>query len=536
MQFYYANARSVRNKIAEFQNLLALETDIIAMCETFLNSDDLSSTVLANYSCNYELFCCDRAFNNHSGGVLLCMKRELRPILVSVPERFASLEIVCADFYTSEKIRVICVYRPPSSSAEFTSLLCECLEFLLAVSHPVFIVGDINLPLMRWDNFSHPASEIYNHMSRLCLENSLVQLVQHGTRLDNVLDVLLCSHPELAVNVEVSSGFGTSDHNSVNFKILSMVEIAESCQFEKRAYYNFCKANIALLHCLLANVCWPETFNSCRNVQEFWDTFMSILDAAFSVCVPVTDCSKSRKTKYPKHILKLQSIKHRMFKCRFQRGGYERYKSAARRCAKAIESHCKNVQNRILTCDNVSLFYKYINSRKKLNSGVSPLYDSDRNCVVSDSGKAAILNDQFSSVFIDDDGSKPAIHCECNAKFDFVQITPDRVCKILSKLPVKFSHSPDNVPSAVLRSLASKICVPLSTIFNVSFNTCEIPSVWKCADITAIFKKGDVNDASNYRPISLTSPICKVFEKLFVEQLLVYLHANNLLCKEQFSF
>ena len=88
----------------------------------------------------------------------------------------------------------------------------------------------------------------------------------------------------------------------------------------------------------------------------------------------------------------------------------------------------------------------------------------------------------------------------------------------------------------MLKFLAFELCEPLSIIFRVSFNTGEILSVWKCADISALFKNGDATDASNYRPISLTSAVCKVFERLFVNDLLTFLRRNSLLCQEQFGF
>ena len=40
----------------------------------------------------------------------------------------------------------------------------------------------------------------------------------------------------------------------------------------------------------------------------------------------------------------------------------------------------------------------------------------------------------------------------------------------------------------------------------------KIPEGWKCAEVKPIFKKGDKSKPGNYRPVSLTSIICKIFE------------------------
>ncbi len=42
----------------------------------------------------------------------------------------------------------------------------------------------------------------------------------------------------------------------------------------------------------------------------------------------------------------------------------------------------------------------------------------------------------------------------------------------------------------------------------------KVPGTWKSGRITALFKKGDKSDPGNYRPVSLTSVICKLMEKL----------------------
>ena len=49
-------------------------------------------------------------------------------------------------------------------------------------------------------------------------------------------------------------------------------------------------------------------------------------------------------------------------------------------------------------------------------------------------------------------------------------------------------------------------------------------------------KKGDTEDPSNYRPISITAAISKIFEKVIREQIMEYLNKNKLLSQVQFGF
>ena len=48
----------------------------------------------------------------------------------------------------------------------------------------------------------------------------------------------------------------------------------------------------------------------------------------------------------------------------------------------------------------------------------------------------------------------------------------------------------------------------------VAVNTGIVPDDWKKANVSAIFKKGDKENPGNYRPISLTSQVCKIFESM----------------------
>ena len=56
-----------------------------------------------------------------------------------------------------------------------------------------------------------------------------------------------------------------------------------------------------------------------------------------------------------------------------------------------------------------------------------------------------------------------------------------------------------------------------------------MPNDWKYANVTPIFKKGDKSDPDNYRPIRLTSQVCKVFESIIRENIVNHLTNRTLL-------
>ena len=55
-------------------------------------------------------------------------------------------------------------------------------------------------------------------------------------------------------------------------------------------------------------------------------------------------------------------------------------------------------------------------------------------------------------------------------------------------------------------------------------------------NIIPLFKKGSRNKSENYRPLSLTSVICKVFERLIKDYLVDFLVKNKLINPSQHGF
>ena len=70
----------------------------------------------------------------------------------------------------------------------------------------------------------------------------------------------------------------------------------------------------------------------------------------------------------------------------------------------------------------------------------------------------------------------------------------------------------------------------------MSLKTSMVPTVWKNAKITPIYKSGPTNNTENYRPISVLPVLSKVLEKATHAQLIKYLEDNNLISKFQFGY
>ena len=64
--------------------------------------------------------------------------------------------------------------------------------------------------------------------------------------------------------------------------------------------------------------------------------------------------------------------------------------------------------------------------------------------------------------------------------------------------------------------------MPLAHVFNMSLQEGIVSLEWKEANIITLFKKGSINKSVNYRPVSLTSVICKLFETIIRDHIMEY--------------
>ena len=95
---------------------------------------------------------------------------------------------------------------------------------------------------------------------------------------------------------------------------------------------------------------------------------------------------------------------------------------------------------------------------------------------------------------------------------------------------------PSEVPAWALKDCLNILAEPLCDLVNTFIQEGRFPNHLKQAYVIPIYKKGDCEDANNYRPISLTAALAKLFEKVLREQMSNYLESNKLLTQRQFGF
>jgi len=137
------------------------------------------------------------------------------------------------------------------------------------------------------------------------------------------------------------------------------------------------------------------------------------------------------------------------------------------------------------------------------------------------------FNKFFVSVFINE-GSESIPEAEWMYKGTMdeqlcdIEITEERVISELQRLRDDKAVGADDLVPRFLNRIKGDISYPLTLLFQRVLEDGEVPDEWREANVVPIFKNGNRGEASNYRPVSLTSQISKVFESIIRDEIVSF--------------
>ena len=88
----------------------------------------------------------------------------------------------------------------------------------------------------------------------------------------------------------------------------------------------------------------------------------------------------------------------------------------------------------------------------------------------------------------------------------------------------------------MLKQLSAELAPLLTALYEQTLATGCVPDQWRDALVTPIFKKGDAHNPANYRPVSLTSIVCKVMEHILCRHILDHMDRHGLMTTLQHGF
>ena len=413
----------------------------------------------------------------------------------------------------------------------------------------MIIAGDFNLPDADWESGTHKPSpqygkEVNEKALELMSDLFMTQVVTEVTRGKNTLDLLFTTCPDLVENIEV--GPGISDHDSVSADVLLRAHVSRQ---KPRKVYMYAKADQGKMRQEIQDL--GKSFKATchkRDANENWNYFTNGLKSIVDNLVP-TKFVKTRNdlpwlTPRIRKNIKKKNRSHQRAK-RAPPKHRPRLMDAYRQRQKAVQKQINEAHENYMESlfqdesgNPAKSFFRAIKAKKRDSVGVSPLRPKKGAKLESSSkGKAGILLNQYSSVFKSDNNNPvPKIKGSRFSRMPKIKVGVAGVEKLLKALNPKKAIGPDKVPTCLLKEHADLIAPILQVIYQQSLDSGQVPLDWKKADVVPVFKKGNKNTPSNYRPVSLTSISCKVLEHIVFSSVMEHVDKFKILNFFQHGF
>lgn len=541
---YYTNSDQLtKTKLNELFLLSKLyQPDIICITEVLPKNSIITPSDPMYAIDGYKIICS----RLQGRGILMYSKPHIQVQVLAnivVFEEYLLCNIIC----DKEKLLLCVVYRSPNSTVQNDIFLCDLLSHVCTIkTDQLLIVGDFNYSSINWSlcDSSIKSPNVLLFLNKL-RDLFLDQLVTEPTRIrhgqqQNILDLILTDNRHFIYDIIYSSQLGCSDHISLYIKLNFSLDLP--C-IKRQLFY---KAKFGDIADYLESIDWDSLFlDKCIQVcfNLFYDHMLFAIDKFIPVCdtPPRESTDKAWMNRELKQAIK---EKRTTFNTYFRSKTVENDNLAirARNIANNMNDKCRTeYEDKIINnCKiNPKSFWSYVKKRTKKTGDISALEDTDKKLVTNDYDNANLLNVYFSSVFV----NEPIDNFFDNNKIELTDVILDRIVvtetevfTVIDKLGMSKAPGPDGIHACVLKNCNSIISKILTYLFNRSLIEGKLPSQWKDANVKALFKKGKRTVCSNYRPVSLTSIICKLLESIIRDKLVCFLETNGIITNAQHGF
>jgi ribonuclease P/MRP protein subunit RPP40 len=531
------NAQSIVNKKDELTLRIHEEKpDIVGITESWTH-DQITNAELD--IAGFNLYRKDR-IGKRGGGVLLYVKNCILVEEINVNDAKDFEEyLYCMLTIGNSRTALILCYRAPSNGTAQDRGLFEI--FKKASKGDSIIIGDFNYPNVDWKN--HLAKGSGRRFLKVVDDCFLQQLTKDKTCGENVLDLVFVTDNKLIDEVTVVQGIGKSVHEMVLFNLI--IRKKRTIGIEKVNDFNYARGEYKLMADMCNQVEWEYLMEENDGAIIGYDNFLSIMDILKEMYIKRKPVKKAwKKEAWVTREVVVASRKKKRVWLKFRQNRSEENKLAYDNSKKDVICKVKNAvidfeKKLAAECKiNSKGFFRYIKSKTKGTDAITALKAESGDWVKGNVEITNMLNKYFQSVFITDDKKAITIEKKVETRFDLSRddITEDEVNELLGELKVDKGAGPDGMHPKLLKELRAQLAKPLVEIFRSSIDSSEVPQEWRDANVTPIFKGGSKTEAKNYRPISITSVVGRLLEKIIKKKLANYLEENDILNDCQFGF
>ena len=552
----HINCRSLKKNlpsILQFLSTINYSPSVIALTETWLVQGDTYLLAIPNY-----VLVSSPRKNRQGGGVGFYVSTDY---LYIVRESFTIsndlIETVSIEILLKQVCNIIltCVYRPPATNVdtfniEFDSLLSK----INPGNKSHLVVGDYNINLLKVNDHA-PTNAFYN----ITVSHCLTPTVTKPTRITDYTATLI---DNIFINTLKYVYKSTIFYEDISDHCPILLELSNSQNYITKSssyvYRSFDPPAIKIFEDSLAAYNWLD-FNVkctlCTDSNVLYNQFHAIFMDKYNNAFPekVTKLTKSQIRSPPwmsNHLIKCCKKKaHLLRLCRQHatlqsKTTFTQYRSVLKKAIKTAE---KMYYSRA--------FLENSNNSKKTWSIINNILAAEkcksRQIIISDlSGgvydnfeTAQNFNNYFSTLGPKLAAAIPTAHIPFDhylpnilSSAIFEPSSPAEINNIIHDLKQTKGVGIDGIATKILKAASEYIASPLSKLMNNCIKNGVFPDSLKIANVIPVFKSGERDVLSNYRPISILPCISKVFEKIISKRLTDYFNTIGIPSKNQFGF
>ena len=537
MKLAHSNINSIRNKIDDIASELS-DYEIICISETKLNDSILTSNLMLN---TYNTPIRKDRNHNDGGGLIIYIKNN---IFFKRRDDLESniIENIWVEIHSVRKKFLLGLfYRPPESRVNYWNEFDNIIEKASEENLDIIVMGDLNYDILKANTNSH----FFQTLSKFNLHNVITEPTRVSKKSSTCIDLIITNHPAIITDTNVLPPFH-SDHCTVTTEVT--FKTYKSLAY-KKTIWKYDDANLQSIKNKFDSVDW-SFINDNDNINLSNEKFNTILTETAEEFIPKVSFTYRPNEKpwmdsvIRKHMRQRDRLYHKA-KTKNTDNHWLNFKNKRNQVVQMVRDAKKSYMNKLqnkLADPNLSSkhWYKIANdiTKMKNKSNPPPPLIQNGNPNIHPLDKAQVLNDHFVNIStIDTDKEINENLNPPNFSLDTIIVTEqdvkDQLCNLNSSKP----GGPDEIMPPLIKLFNTNLVKPLTMLFNKSLQLGQVPNQWKMANVSAIFKgKGNENDPSNYRPISITSCIGKILEKIIFKYLYNYLQENEILTKYQSGF
>ena len=547
------NARSLRANFTKLKLFLLQskkEFDVISISETWLDDcDDLNLYQLENYT---SYFCSRQG--KAGGGVALYIgsqfqQKKLYDITVTDIFEFTCVEIVLNN---CKKIVVGSLYRAPNSTYNLETFSEQIETIITSIkSKTLYLCGDFNIDILKSES-----NEKVSGFLDLMFSKGLYPLINRPTRVTPHSNTLIDNIYTSELNHQINSGIivnDISDHLPV-FTICNYGLTRENnnkCKIKRRI---FNEDTIKNLNEDLSSTDWQAVYRG-EDVNTSYNDFMRVLNEKIAVNCPFKSISCKNQPKTPwitKALLVSCKKKNQLYKKFLLKPTHNnelKYKDYKRILSTLLRKAEKLHYTQLLDINkkNAKETWKIINNitnKKRGKRHYPGEFISKNGKVCGDINIANLFNDFFVNVGPSLAKNIPTVNKSfidympkvINTSLFLNPTDENEIINIVMAAKNKYSCGIDNISMNLVKSIIGYIVSPLMHIFNLSLHSGLFPDKMKIACVIPLYKAGDDQEVSNYRPVSLLPQFSKLLEKLFNQRLVAFIEVKRILYESQYGF